>query len=84
MTAAAFVATCRCCGRQREPQAVSPENGWSLLAVACDLAAEGWRHDPVKGFRLCPACGDAAGIPYSVGAELMPGAQECLPLEVAR
>jgi len=83
MTAAAFVATCRC-GTQREPQPVDPENGWSLLAVACDLAAEGWRHDPEKGFRLCPDCGDAAGIPYNPGVELPPGAQECLPFGEAR
>lgn len=73
-----FVATC-ICGRQREPQAVDPQNGWDLLAAATDLAAEGWGHDPVKGFRLCPDCREGAGVPYNPGAELAPSAQECLP-----
>ena len=78
MTAVAFVATC-VCGRQREPQPVDPENGWSLLAVAQDVAADGWGHDE-RGRRLCPDCREGAGVPYNLGAELAPAAQECLEL----
>lgn len=53
------------------------------MAVALDVAAEGWTHDPVKGFRLCPDCGDAAGVPYNPGFEPVPSAQECLPFDGA-
>lgn len=76
---ATFNATC-VCGQTSEPQSVSLENGWSLMALAADLAAEGWGHDE-HGRRLCPDCREAAGVPYNPGYELPPRPEECLALE---
>lgn len=75
MTTATFSATC-VCGRTRAPQPVDLHNAWSLLAVAADAAAEGWRHD-AQGRRLCPDCGDEAGIPCEPMFVAPPRPEEC-------